>query len=225
MISTIWREAFPPPRRPLTTSLGVISLGCKRASEGARHSAISQVVSAVKTASFPVGRYRAYGKPSNTFLRLPIRAAPLSPIHLAVSAEQDKCGFFAIGACAKDVTRLQTADEETHPVPSRLLRGAKTAAHPRLALASFTEWTRKLVSLKFSPPLGVAAEYGPRALYLSNRFETMAKERPVVNCEHNPGEPGESPERDNTTWPAFGTDSLLRGANGTAPSPLSIATW
>ena len=27
MISTIWREALPPPRRPLTTSLGVINLG------------------------------------------------------------------------------------------------------------------------------------------------------------------------------------------------------
>src|SRR5271154_3797918 len=53
------------------------------------------------------------------------RDGALAPIHLAISAQQDKSCFFAVGARAKDVTRLQTADKKTHPVPSRLLPGQR----------------------------------------------------------------------------------------------------
>ena len=54
--STICREALPPPRRLLATSLGVIRLGLSLAVEGTRHSAISQIVCAVKETWFCAGK-------------------------------------------------------------------------------------------------------------------------------------------------------------------------
>src|SRR5580692_3754009 len=77
MMSTICREAFPPPRRLLTTSSGVISFGCSAASDGARHSANSHAVSALKVTALPVGRYTQYGNPSKTLARPPIFCEPV----------------------------------------------------------------------------------------------------------------------------------------------------
>src|SRR5579885_3083417 len=85
--STICRETFPPPRRLVTTSSGVINRGCRAAVDGTRHSANSHAVFAVIEALWCAGKYNVYGNPSKTFFRLSIcfSPSPHSATHLPPS--------------------------------------------------------------------------------------------------------------------------------------------
>ena len=120
-MSTIWREAFPPPRRLLTTSLGVISFGSSRASEG--DTALCDFANGLRgKGNFIPGRQiQRIRKAVKDVLAFSEALHALSPIGGARSAQQHEHCLFPCGLRAKHLARLQAPDEKAHPVPARLL--------------------------------------------------------------------------------------------------------
>lgn len=160
-MSTIWRDAFPPPRRLLTTSLGVISFGSSRASEGTRHSAISQTVPAVKVTLLAEGKYSAYGNPSKTCFRFPTCFAPSPQSTVQVPPKMTNATSSPTVSvrntspgCSRRTKKLMWSQ------PACCLR--KWRSSPPCWGGKFEEWKRKLPSLK-SPPIIFGAELAVRS--------------------------------------------------------------
>ena len=130
-MSTIWREAFPPPRRLLTTSPGVISLGCKRGF--GRRAAFRDFANCFRSeyCSFSGRQIQRVRKSVEDVFALsnPLRA--LSPIGRAGSTQKITNAASSRSCwCAKDVTRLQAADKKAHPIPPGLLAGQMQSSPP-----------------------------------------------------------------------------------------------